>query len=213
MANICVNCKAGLREGAKFCHICGSKVLVKEKSKIAQAKFCIKCGAPLTKGAKFCMKCGAAIVQWQKADLNIYVDEPVVSVTVSDQPPVEDIMEKPPIGDIIHQPQADKRVSQRPPIIEEAPAEGTKTRQTPRTRSPYTDMDIEKEKKAKETKNHVEDKINKQMAALGKKALTQLLNQTISASDTAGKMRIPMNDAQKSCLSDAIRQLTKMMRG
>lgn len=168
MANICINCKADLREGAKFCQVCGTKVPVKQKSKIAQAKFCIKCGAPLKRGAKFCTKCGTATVKRQAADLNIYVDEPVVSVSVIDQPLVEDI--------------------------------------------PIRDTDVEIDKRAKERKNHAEDKIKKQAADMGKKALTKLLNQTLSASDTAGEMRIPMNDAQKSCLDDAIRQLTKMMR-
>lgn len=144
MANICINCKADLRKGAKFCQVCGTKVSVKQKSKAPQAKFCIKCGAPISKGAKFCTKCGAATVKRQTADLNIYVDEPMISVTVSDQPPVE-------------------------------------------------------------------EKIKKQAADLGKKALTKLLNQTISALDTAGEMRIPMNDAQKSCLTDVIREMTKML--
>lgn len=50
MANKCMNCKADLREGAKFCQACGTKVPLKQKSKITQAKFCIKCGAPLKKG-------------------------------------------------------------------------------------------------------------------------------------------------------------------
>ncbi|NLK65626.1 MAG: zinc ribbon domain-containing protein [Tissierellia bacterium] len=147
MANICMNCKADLREGAKFCQVCGTKVPVKQKSKISQAKFCIKCGAPLKKGAKFCTKCGAATVK----------------------------------------------------------------KQTPRTKSPYRDTDVEIGKRSKETKNHVEDKIKKQAADLGKRTLTKLINQTLSASDTAGEMLIPMNDAQKSCLTDVIHEMAKML--
>ena len=63
----------------------------------------------------------------------------------------------------------------------------------------------------KDTKYQIEDKIKKQAVDLGKKALSQLLNQTLSASDTAGEMRIPMNDAQKSCLTKVISELTKML--
>ena len=184
MANICINCKADLREGAKFCQVCGTKVPVKQKSKIAQAKFCIKCGAPLKKGAKFCTNCGTPTSKQQRADLDILVDEPVVSVTVSDQPP----------------------------IIREAPVEKKRTRQIQHPKNPYRDTDVQKEKRGKDTKYQIEDKIKKQAVDLGKKALSQLLNQTLSASDTAGEMRIPMNDAQKSCLSDVIRQLTKIAR-
>jgi ribosomal protein L40E len=115
MANKCMNCKADLREGAKFCQACGTKVPLKQKSKITQAKFCIKCGAPLKKGAKFCTKCGAETVKKKTADLNIYVDEPVISVSVSDQPPVEDIKEKPPTVEIIDQAREGKKIRQRPP--------------------------------------------------------------------------------------------------
>ncbi|NLO04131.1 MAG: zinc ribbon domain-containing protein [Bacteroidales bacterium] len=114
MANICINCKADLREAAKFCQVCGTKVTVKQRTKITQAKFCIKCGAPLKNGAKFCTKCKASTVKREASDL-------------------------------------------------------------------------------------------------GKKALAKLLNQTISASDTAGEMRITMNDAQKSCLTDVIHEMTKML--
>ena len=199
MANKCMNCKADLREGAKFCQVCGTKVPLKQKSKITQAKFCISCGAPLKKGAKFCTKCGAATVKKKTADLNIYVDDPVISVSVSDQPPVEDIMEKPPTVEIIDQAREGKKIRQRP------------TKQIPQANKNYRDTDVEIDKSSKERKNYVEDKIKKQAADLGKKALTQLLNQTLSASETAGEMRIPMNDAQKSCLTDVIRELTKML--
>jgi ribosomal protein L40E len=199
MANKCMNCKADLREGAKFCQACGTKVPLKQKSKITQAKFCIKCGAPLKKGAKFCTKCGAETVKKKTADLNIYVDEPVISVSVSNQPPVEDIKEKPPTVEIIDQAREGKKIRQRPP------------KQIPQANKNYRDTDVEIDKSSKETKNYVEDKIKKQAANLGKKALTNLLNQTLSASDTAGEMRIPMNDAQKSCLIDVISELTKML--
>lgn len=46
----CPNCKAELRDGAKFCTKCGQK--------ISQAVACISCGAELKPGAKFCTKCG-----------------------------------------------------------------------------------------------------------------------------------------------------------
>jgi hypothetical protein len=92
-----------------------------------------------------------------------------------------------------------KKIRQRPP------------KQIPQANKNYRDTDVEIDKSSKETKNYVEDKIKKQAANLGKKALTNLLNQTLSASDTAGEMRIPMNDAQKSCLTDVISELTKML--
>lgn len=46
----CPNCKAELRDGAKFCTKCGQK--------ITQPAVCISCGVELRPGAKFCTKCG-----------------------------------------------------------------------------------------------------------------------------------------------------------
>lgn len=52
MAN-CVNCGAPLREGAKFCGKCGTKV--------EEAAFCTECGAKLFPGEAFCTACGTPV--------------------------------------------------------------------------------------------------------------------------------------------------------
>ncbi|HBR01460.1 MAG TPA: hypothetical protein DD738_02490 [Ruminiclostridium sp.] len=156
MAKFCIKCGAALREGAKFCSGCGTPVQAKQKMKKTQQESCIKCGVPLKKGAKFCIKCGEPIATGEKAAVDIPVNEPVVSVTVSDQPPVM-------------------------------------------------------QEKLKEAKKQVSNTVKNKAAGLGKKALSKLLNQTLSASETAGEMRIPMTEAQKSCLTDVIRELTKMV--
>ena len=52
MAN-CLNCGAALREGAKFCGKCGTKV--------EEAAFCTECGAKLFPGEAFCTACGTPV--------------------------------------------------------------------------------------------------------------------------------------------------------
>ena len=47
--NACKKCGAELKDGAKFCHVCGTKI---------GPEICNKCGAELPKDAKFCPKCG-----------------------------------------------------------------------------------------------------------------------------------------------------------
>ena len=49
----CNNCNAELPEGAKFCHLCGTKVSV--------TLYCSQCGAPLPPNAAFCCECGAMV--------------------------------------------------------------------------------------------------------------------------------------------------------
>lgn len=49
----CNNCNAELPEGAKFCHLCGTKVSI--------TLFCSQCGAPLPPNAAFCCECGTKV--------------------------------------------------------------------------------------------------------------------------------------------------------
>ena len=49
--NRCPNCGNILKENAKFCPECGTKVV----------KSCSSCGAPLEDGAKFCSQCGEKV--------------------------------------------------------------------------------------------------------------------------------------------------------
>lgn len=52
MAN-CTNCGAPLRDGAKFCGICGTKIEVQ--------RFCTECGEKLEPGENFCTQCGTPV--------------------------------------------------------------------------------------------------------------------------------------------------------
>jgi hypothetical protein len=54
----CPNCKAQLKDTAKFCGKCGTKIETVEQPADDQNK-CIECGNPLKPNAKFCGKCGA----------------------------------------------------------------------------------------------------------------------------------------------------------
>lgn len=51
----CANCKNQLKEGAKFCGKCGTKV---EQSNNNKKNSCVECGNELKAAAKFCGKCG-----------------------------------------------------------------------------------------------------------------------------------------------------------
>lgn len=52
----CVQCGGSLSEGAKFCPICGTKVIDPE-----DRFFCPVCGKLVKNGAKFCSGCGASL--------------------------------------------------------------------------------------------------------------------------------------------------------
>jgi hypothetical protein len=54
----CPSCKAQLKDTAKFCGKCGTKIESANPPADDQNK-CIKCGNPLKPNAKFCGKCGA----------------------------------------------------------------------------------------------------------------------------------------------------------
>ncbi len=56
----CPSCKNPLKDGAKFCGKCGTKIEQATKPEIVvQENVCINCGNPLKVGAKFCGKCGS----------------------------------------------------------------------------------------------------------------------------------------------------------
>ena len=49
---LCPACGAEVKEGMKFCGMCGAKMDVN------QPKFCPNCGSKLAEGTKFCGNCG-----------------------------------------------------------------------------------------------------------------------------------------------------------
>ena len=51
----CIKCGAEIKDGAKFCQVCGAKQEIPGEEK----RFCKACGAPLKPGAAFCTACGA----------------------------------------------------------------------------------------------------------------------------------------------------------
>lgn len=55
----CPNCGNELKDTAKFCGKCGTKIEQAPPQSAAENQ-CVECGAPLKPGAKFCPKCGAA---------------------------------------------------------------------------------------------------------------------------------------------------------
>lgn len=210
MARLCMKCGAVMRQGAKFCPACGVAAPVSQEANKPRMIFCMKCGAPLKDGVKFCMKCGSAVSQAAqeprqnictscgaalKADMKfcmrcgaavgqtptvkIPVREPVISVTVSDTPPV---------------PQTPRTEPTKKPSRKAAPAKAN--------------ADGKQAERESET-NPYGDRAKAQAASLAKKALPELLEQRVGASETAGEMRIPMTDAQKSCLTNIIRGLAK----
>ena len=82
MANICENCGAELKEGARFCQECGNKVETpKEK-----ANFCPNCGNELTSGEDFCSECGIKIdskhSMIKKSDKKILIIVAAIAVAI-----------------------------------------------------------------------------------------------------------------------------------
>ena len=56
----CPNCKAQLKDTAKFCGKCGTKIeQPAQDTGTSTGNKCIECGQPLKPNAKFCGKCGA----------------------------------------------------------------------------------------------------------------------------------------------------------
>lgn len=53
----CIKCGADIKDGAKFCPVCGAK----QEMQTEEKRFCKSCGAPLKPGAAFCTACGAKV--------------------------------------------------------------------------------------------------------------------------------------------------------
>lgn len=53
----CIKCGAEIKDGAKFCTVCGAQKPVQQEEK----RFCKACGAPLKPGGMFCTACGAKV--------------------------------------------------------------------------------------------------------------------------------------------------------
>ncbi|NLN67825.1 MAG: hypothetical protein GX143_06645, partial [Alcaligenaceae bacterium] len=67
----------------------------------------------------------------------------------------------------------------------------------------------EKAKAKEKAKETAATAVKKEAVHPVKKALSALLDQTVSASDNAGEMRIAMTEGQKSLLTHVIRELAK----
>lgn len=72
MAKNCSACGSPLKDGAKFCEVCGAPVAVK---RIEQERFCAQCGNLLKPGTKFCEICGREVPQ-EKAKAEPQIKEP-----------------------------------------------------------------------------------------------------------------------------------------
>ena len=121
---------------------------------------CASCGAPLKVDMKFCMRCGAAVGVMPAVE--IPVSEPVISVTVSDTPPI----------------------SQTPPRTELAKKPSRKSA------PPKTGANGKKAKQESETSTQG-DRTKAQAAALAKKALSELLEQRVARRKRRAKCASP----------------------
>ena len=83
MAQFCRECGAALREGAKFCPSCGSKVPQPTPSPAGRARFCRECGSPLREEAKFCPLCGTMIPREVRAEKSPFPASPASHVPPS----------------------------------------------------------------------------------------------------------------------------------
>ena len=66
MPDVCSECGARLRQGARFCQVCGAPISAKPKPDRGSTKQepnkCARCGNPLLDGTRFCGKCGQPVV-------------------------------------------------------------------------------------------------------------------------------------------------------
>ncbi len=67
MPDVCSECGARLRQGARFCQVCGAPISAKPKPDRGYTKQepnkCTRCGNPLLDGTRFCGKCGQSVVR------------------------------------------------------------------------------------------------------------------------------------------------------
>lgn len=58
--SICPSCGAKIKQGMKFCSICGSELKLEELNipKKEETAYCSECGAPMGADAVFCTECG-----------------------------------------------------------------------------------------------------------------------------------------------------------
>ncbi|MBK1781024.1 zinc ribbon domain-containing protein [Advenella sp. WQ 585] len=158
------------------------------------AKFCMKCGTALHEGAKFCMKCGHAlpgIAQTAPAQIRCERCGESLKTGMKFCPKCGARVGQALTVDIpVSEPVVSVEVSDLPPNVEAAQKE-----------HPTENGEEKATEKAPAVK--------KEAAHLAKKALSALLDQTVSASDKAGEMRISISEAQKSLLTHVIRELAK----
>ncbi|WP_169294130.1 zinc ribbon domain-containing protein [Advenella sp. EE-W14] len=173
------------------------------------AKFCMKCGTALHEGAKFCMKCGHALPGIeQAAPLKIQCDRCGASLKTGMKfcPKCGAGVGRALTVDIpVSEPVISVQVSDLPPNVEAAQKEHITEEGVEKTKQRTTEKAKAKEK-AKET---AATAVKKEAVHPVKKALSALLDQTVSASDNAGEMRIAMTEGQKSLLTHVIRELAK----
>lgn len=185
-----MKCGVALREGAKFCAGCGKAVATGRMPQQESQKFCMQCGSAFQEGAKFCMKCAHSLPGIeQAASTKVRCDSCGESLKTGMKfcPKCGARVGQALTVDIpVSEPVVSVNVSDLPP-------------------------DVEAEQKKSATKKVTEEgsAVKKEAVHLAKKALSALLDQTVSASEKAGEMRISMTDAQKSLLTTVIRELGK----
>lgn len=80
-ASTCPACKSKVKEGDRFCELCGEKI--PPQSSPAQAPVCRSCGTPLLPNARFCENCGDPV---KKAEVPAAPSTPASAKPVSQEP-------------------------------------------------------------------------------------------------------------------------------
>jgi len=94
MPDICSECGAQMRSGARFCHVCGSPVKARKRQERERKKpdmlTCERCGKPVPKGALFCGVCGHPTKKPDKKEdeVEVTIPEEAVVKPKSDAPKV-----------------------------------------------------------------------------------------------------------------------------
>lgn len=178
----CPSCGAAITPNAKFCIKCGCEIAASASASHRPGKqgICPNCGAFANSGAKFCTKCGTEFGKEMTMEpVVIPVEGEPYSVTVSDEPVLENT------------------VAENLCNVCGAPL------------SPNAKFCTKCGAKAQPAANREQNEATGEKWVQTARQVVEMLEQTLDASDFAGEMRIPVNTAQKTVLSDIAKAIKK----
>jgi len=105
MPDVCSECGARLRQGARFCQVCGAPISAQPKPDREYTKQdpnkCTRCGNTLLDGTRFCGKCGQSVVHSPvKDELDV---KPVNNVEHTKKPQLDTAKVQPRVDSGIHE--------------------------------------------------------------------------------------------------------------